>query len=263
MCLIIFGHEVHPEFRLLVAANRDEFHERPTAPAGLWPDAPEILAGRDLMSGGTWLGVTRSGRWAAVTNFRDGRDQRPDAISRGLLVADFLRGSTHPAAYVDSLLPRLNSFNGFNLLVGGPEGVAWLSNGVDSREGGDRPSLWLPPGVYGISNHLLDTPWPKVTKGKKALSTLLEADRSPSPDALLGLLMDRAYAADHDLPTTGVPLELERALSASFISTPAYGTRSSSALLVRRDGVIHFAERRFDAGGSTIGEDRFEIEPES
>lgn len=261
MCLILFAQDAHPEFGLVLAANRDEFHDRPTAPAGPWPDRTDILAGRDLRSGGTWLGVTSEGRWAAVTNVRDGAEQRQDATSRGGLVADFLIGSPDPLDYAEALAPRLDDYNGFNLLIGLGAEAVWVSNRSDSTSADARPPMRLPPGIYGVSNHLLDTPWPKVTRGKRELERLIRSNAAPSAEGLLSLLLDRAYAADHDLPETGVPSDLERALSAAFIITPEYGTRSSSALLIRRDGRIHFAERRFDAAGTPVGEEIFEIGP--
>ena len=261
MCLILFAHDVHPEFALVLAANRDEFHDRPTAPAGAWPDRPDILAGRDLRSGGTWLGVTSGGRWAAVTNVREGTEQRPDSVSRGHLVADFLESAADPMGYAEALAARMDEYNGFNLLVGLGEDAVWLSNRLrPTSNDGARP-VRLTAGIYGVSNHLLDTPWPKVTRGKLELERLLQPGKELTTDGLLSLLLDRAYAADHQLPDTGVPRDLERALSSAFITTPDYGTRSSSALLIRRNGRVNFAERRFDAAGAAIGEDRFEIAP--
>ena len=250
MCLILFAHRAHPRYRLVVAANRDEFYARPTAPAAPWPDAPEVVAGRDLRGGGTWMGIARSGRWAALTNYRDPAEQDHPGPSRGHLVADFLRAAVEPARYLEELLPRAAEYAGFNLLVGDADGVLWFSN----RAG--TPPVLLTPGVYGVSNHLLDTPWPKVLRGKRELARLL-ADGAVEADPLLDLLLDRAYAADHELPATGVGRERERVLSASFIASPGYGTRASTALLVEHDGSALLAERTFEQGAAEYRERRY------
>ena len=253
MCLILLAHEAHPRYRLVVAANRDEFYARPTAPAGWWEDAPGVLAGRDLRGGGTWMGVDRGGRWAAVTNYRDPGAERKDAPSRGELVGDFLRGGDSAAEYLARLRPRAGEYNGFNLLVGEPGTVLWLSNRAPAPRA-------LEPGVHGVSNHLLDTPWPKVERGKGALAAIL---REPRIDAepMLDLLLDRTVAADHQLPDTGVGLTLERALSTMFIATPEYGTRSSTALLVDREGGVLFVERTHRPGGGETDDRRFDFRP--
>lgn len=238
MCLILFAYEAHPSYRLVVAANRDEFRERPTAAANFWDDAPDVLAGRDLSRGGTWLGVTRGGRFAAVTNYRDSRAPDPDAPSRGHLVGDFLKGRETPAGYLSRIAAVGGQFNGFNLLAGDADSLHYYSN----RGGPPRP---LAPGVYGLSNHLLDTPWPKVEAGKRALSALISAGEDLGPETLLQLLASRERAEDSRLPDTGVGVEVERALSPLFIDGPRYGTRSSTVLLAGRDGRSEFVERSF------------------
>ena len=245
MCLILLAHAAHPRYALVVAANRDEFYERPTAPAQPWAEAPQVLAGRDLRGGGTWLGVTTEGRFAAVTNVREPGRVRLDAPSRGELVGGFLTGDASPAAFLRGLEPRADAYNGFNLLLGEGRELWWFSN----RGGAPRR---LAPGVYGVSNHLLDTP--KVTRGKQRLQALLGAHDELPPDALLALLADAAPAADSELPETGVGREWERALSSAFIASPAYGTRSSTALLVERSGGATFVERSFAPGGEPAGE---------
>lgn len=251
MCLILFAYEVHPAYRLILAANRDEFYERPTAAAGFWPDAPEVLAGRDLLHGGTWLGVTRGGRFAAVTNYRDPAARLDGARSRGRLVADFLDGRESAAAYTRRLAARADDYNGFNLLAGDARELYYFSN-----RGG--PSARLAPGVYGLSNALLDTPWPKVLRGKRALAELTEAGDALAPETVVEILLDRVRAADRELPDTGVGVEVERVLSPLFIVSPGYGTRCSTVVLAQRDGNLTFVERSFGAGALT-GEVRHEF----
>lgn len=236
MCLILLAHDAHPRYRLVVAANRDELYARPAAPAAWWPDAPEVLAGRDLRGGGTWLGVTRGGRFAAVTNFRETALAAPDAPSRGHLVGGFLRGADTPGAYLGALAARAGEYAGFNLLVGEGGGLRWLG----SRGGAARA---LEPGVYGLSNALLDTPWPKVVRGKAGLAVALAGGGEVDPAALFRVLWDAEPAPDAHLPDTGVGLERERMLSSPFIRTPDYGTRASTVLLVGRDGRVRFVER--------------------
>lgn len=255
MCLILLAHEAHPRYRLVVAANRDEFHHRPTAPAHFWADAPGLLAGRDLRSGGTWMGVTRAGRWAAVTNVREVAPPPPEAPSRGELVAGFLRGSGSPAEHLRALSGRAGEYPGFNLLAGEEGRVAYLSN----RGGGP---LELAPGVYGVSNALLDTPWPKVERGKAVLREMVAEGGEIHPDALFRLLAESDPAPDAALPDTGVGVERERMLSSLFISSPEYGTRASTVLLVDRGGGALFVERTVEAGSGAGPEARFELSPE-
>ena len=240
MCLILFAHRAHPAYRLVVAANRDEWFRRPTAAAAFWADAPGIFAGRDLEHRGTWLGVTTTGRFAAITNFRDPGSHRPDAPSRGRLVSDFLRSSASPDSYLERLGPDAASYNGFSLLVGDGESLCYFSN----RENEVRS---LQPGVYGLSNSLLDVAWPKVRLGRERLARQL--DTRVDADALLALLDDTCTAPDAELPSTGVSLEWERKLSALRIVTDGYGTRSSTALLIGAEGEVSVAERSFDERG--------------
>jgi len=245
MCLIFVAHRLDPRYPLIVAANRDEFHARPTAAADWWADAPEVLAGRDLEAGGTWLGVSRGGRFAALTNYREPGLHRPDAPTRGNLVSDFLRGAERPADYLARVAAGGARYNGFSLFVGNGTALACYSN----RGGTARD---LTPGLYGLSNHLLDTPWFKVEEGKRALASLLERDVI-DPEALLELLADREIASDDELPDTGIARDWERRLSARFVSGAEYGTRSSTALLVDNQGRAQFVERSFDAAGMVIG----------
>lgn len=239
MCLILIAWRLHPEYPLVVAANRDEFFARPTAAATFWKDAPQVLAGRDLEAGGTWMGVTRTGRFAALTNYRDPAQNRSDAPSRGALVADFLGGDEAPRAYLERIDEYGRQCNGYNLLVSDGQTLWWSSN-----VGGKARAL--APGVYGISNHLLDTPWPKVGAGKTALAQAL--DGLPDDEALFRLLQDDGIHPDEHLPQTGVPLEWERLLSSAFVKSPDYGTRSSTVLCVGTDGWASFNEQTWLPG---------------
>jgi len=254
MCLILLAHQAHPAYRLIVAANRDEWFRRPTAPAGFWSDAPQLFAGRDLEQHGTWLGVTKGGRFAALTNFRDPGSQRSDAPSRGRLVSDFLRSDILPAEYLKQLRDAAKRYNGFSLLVGGGGSLHFFSN----REGTVRE---LGPGIYGLSNDVLDVPWPKVRLGKERLAAQL--GNCLNAEALLGLLDDRRAAPDDDLPRTGVSFEWERKLSSLRIVADGYGTRSSTALLIDAAGEVSFAERSFDESGAetSVVREQFTLEP--
>jgi len=250
MCLIIFAWRVHPDFPLVVAANRDEFHARPTAAARFWIDRPDILAGRDMEAMGTWLGVTRSGRFAAVTNYRDSSMTPRDATSRGVLASRYLEGGDSPSAFTTSVEGAGKAYRGFNFLAGDGAELWWVSN-----RGGHASRI--EPGVHGLSNHLLDTPWPKVTRGKQRMVEVLGL--APAVEPLLALLADTAQAAQGELPDTGIGLERERLLSAARIVSPAYGTRSSSALVVGADGTVRFAERAYGSDGADLDTLRYEF----
>lgn len=239
MCLILFAHRPGARIPLILAANRDEFYERPTAPAHFWVDAPDVLAGRDLKAGGTWCGVTRSARFAAVTNVREPGMELPTPRSRGDLVAGFLRGDESPARYLERVAGEADAYSGFNLLVGTAGVLYYFSN----REGTIRE---VPPGVHGLSNHRLDTPWPKVRLGRERLASLLDRE-VVEPDTFFELLLDETQALDEELPETGVGRALERVLSSAFIRTPRYGTRASTVLWFEGEGTVHFHERSFTA----------------
>jgi uncharacterized protein with NRDE domain len=243
--------ESHADYSVILAANRDEFYDRPTAPAAFWADAPSILAGRDLRAGGTWLGIDRNGRLAAVTNYRQGQREDPAPRSRGRLVSDFLTGSVGAQEHIMRVRREANLYNGFNLIASDASGFFYYSN----REGKVRR---LEPGVYGLSNHLLDTPWPKVTSAKSAFGTLLKARADELTSGLFTLLSDPSQAAEELLPSTGVSPEWERLLSSAFITSEGYGTRSSTVVLTGRDGGVRFIERSFGPGGRPGSEVRFE-----
>jgi uncharacterized protein with NRDE domain len=234
MCLIAFAWQPRPPFKLVVAANRDEFYERPTAAAHFWEDAPQLLAGRDLSAGGSWLGVTRDGRFAAVTNYREPGKLRADARSRGELVTEFLRAREPPGDYLRTHAGLGDRYNGFNLLVGDGHGLYYWSN----RAGAPRR---LSPGLYGLSNHQLDTPWPKVQRAKEGLRLWLAEGGSCLGD-LARVLADSEPAPDHLLPATGLGLEWERLLSAMLIASESYGTRCTTVVTWRQDGRIDFLE---------------------
>lgn len=225
MCLIVFAWQVVPGMPLMAAGNRDEFYDRPAKAAHWWEDHPQVYAGRDLQAGGTWMGVTRDGRFAAVTNIRAPSEKRTDAPSRGMLVADYLSGTDSPGTYVERVAMRAHQFNGFNLLVGDRNRLIWFSNAAGDDERNGRP---LTPGVYGVSNATLDTPWPKVIRTKAQFASLLCQD-APE-DAYFDMLADTTRASDCRLPRTGVSLEWERALSAVCIELPEYGTRASTVV---------------------------------
>jgi uncharacterized protein with NRDE domain len=252
MCLLILAWKTHPRYRLVLAGNRDEFHDRPTAPLGWWQDDPRILAGRDLKANGTWLGVARSGRFGVLTNYRDLQAPIEGAPTRGGLVTRFLTGATSPKEFLDDLRGAAPRYSGFNLLVGGPRALYYFSN-----RGPSAPQV-LASGVYGLSNHLLDTPWPKVKRTRARFTELLAQNDVRAEDAF-SILNDRELARDDELPSTGLPTDWERAVSAPFILNERYGTRCSSVLLVERNGRSILHERRFDSTGTQTGTTRFEF----
>lgn len=250
MCLILLAAQAHPRFPLIIAANRDEAYARPSSVAEFWAEHPGVFAGRDLEHGGTWLGLSREGRFTAVTNYRQGSPRVRAARSRGELTRNFLTGEVPPDIYVRGIEARGPvDYNGFSLICGTPQELWFYSN---RGAGAER----INPGVHGLSNHLLDEPWPKVTRGIAELSALLSADESVLTTRLLDLIADHGPAPDHLLPATGIELARERALSASFIAGEAYGTRASTVVLVERSGETLFIERTYGAGGKLAGEIR-------
>ncbi|MGA8258594.1 MAG: NRDE family protein [Arenicellales bacterium] len=247
MCLLFHCRDAHSRYPFILLANRDEFYERPTRSAEFWADAPGVLAGRDLRRGGTWLGITRSGRWAALTNFREPSDASFER-SRGDIVRAYLTGERGAREFAADLAHTAQDFDGFNLLFGDLGVSLWLSNRGDGLQS-------LGAGVYGLSNHLLETPWPKVVAGKRSLAAQLEGELVA--DRLFQPLADRRVH-DRDLPDTGAGPELERMLSSAFISSPHYGTRSSTLIMVNREGQVYFEERTYDnRTGGSIGPDEY------
>jgi uncharacterized protein with NRDE domain len=253
MCLILIAWRAHPRYPCVIAANRDEFFGRPTVEADWWPEPAGILAGRDLQAGGTWMGVSRSGRFAALTNFRDPARNQPNAPSRGALVTAFLEHDWPTGQGLKEIAQRGARCNPFNVLCS------------DGRELGVYESTTgharlLEPGVYALSNHLLDTPWPKVKQAKSRLAEALED--LPQSAAMLDLLRDTEPAVDDELPRTGVSLELERMLSSAFIVGDDYGTRSSTIVTTDNEGTIDFAEWTWDRSGDPAGMTRYQFQPQ-
>ena len=261
MCLAVIALAAYPRFRAVIAANRDEFHARPAAPAHWWDECTgagagagsRVLAGRDLQAGGTWLGITGQGRWAFVTNVREPARHDPQAPSRGVLVPAILRDGRDPAAALASTVAGAAGFNGFNVVAG---------DGLHAAFGSNRAAAaiqTLPPGLHGVSNAQLDTPWPKLARVKAGVARWIESG-APDPRALWEVLADRTIAPDAELPATGLPLERERLVSAPFIVSDTYGTRCSTIIALGRDGSVHFAERSFDPEGRITGEVTYRFE---
>lgn len=247
MCLIVFAHQIHPEYPLALAANRDEFYQRPARPAHFWEQRPSLLAGRDELLGGTWLGISRNGRFAAVTNYREG--QQPAAPrSRGELPLNFLTGHDSALAYALGIREHDDDYNGYNLLMHDGEQLVYCGN----RHPRIEP---LAPGLYGLSNHLLDTPWPKVRLAKTNLQALL-SQHELSPETLLRTISHREPFSDNELSKTRVHPNWKLSLSPPFIDTDGYGTRSSTALLISNTGKVRFLEQNYDRG-STLGAPRY------
>jgi uncharacterized protein with NRDE domain len=238
MCLIFLSINNHPKYKLIVAANRDEFYNRQTAPAHFWKDHPEIIGGRDLEASGTWMGMNINGRISLVTNYRDPANINPQAPSRGQLVSDYLINRVSPFDYLQEISARASQYNGFNLFAGTPDELWYLSN---YKSGIQK----LDSGIYGLSNHLLDTSWPKVQRGKEKFKSILTS-KVLSSDALFELLYDESRADDQNLPDTGIGLERERALSSMFIKTNGYGTRCSTVVLIDYQNNVQYSERTYD-----------------
>lgn len=253
MCLLSFAIDSHPHYCLVLAANRDENFVRPTAPARFWDDVPQILAGRDLEAGGTWLGVSRNGRLAALTNYYGSDEYAPDKLSRGQLITDFLRGNFSADDYGEHLRRTGDYYNGFGLVFCDGSRFHYFTN--------RGPSLFdIPAGVHGLSNHLLDTHWPKVIAVKSGLHHIISNDRIIDPEELFTLLSDRTRYVDEQLPDTGVGIERERTLSSIFVSRPEFGTRCSTVILIDRTNRMTFLERSFDAQQNSTGTVEFYLD---
>lgn len=244
MCLIVFAYDCHPVYRLILGANRDEYRDRPTDPCRFWNDAPHLLAGRDRLAGGTWLGVTTGGKLAALSNYRDPRHAFASDLSRGNLVAGFLKDELMtPADFLGVLTRDGERYDGFNLLYGIAGELHYFTN----RGGSSGP---VAPGIHALSNHLLDTRWPKAAAARSRLEAILP-QTGIDPEQILAALSDPAPFAAGLLPDTGVGPERERLLSPIFIDDEAYGTRSTTALLIDRTGRVTLVERSFDRSRKT------------
>lgn len=250
MCLIAFAWQSHPEYKLVLVANRDEFHRRPSQALHWWPDKPDVLAGRDLQASGTWLAANRKGRFATVTNYRE--QQRPDRKlrSRGELVSNFVTSDVSASEFVNSISGE--KYAGFNFLAADNEELVYVSNR------GDGPTR-LPPGIYGLSNASLDTPWSKLVRSREKLRALIDSN-AINETTLMELVADRTTAPVSDVEAGSLPFEFAKALTAPFIVSPDYGTRCSTTLLWSRTHKIAVSERRFNEFGMSIGESRVSFE---
>jgi uncharacterized protein with NRDE domain len=254
MCLLVLGWNTHPRYRLVVAANRDEYHDRPAAALGPWAAPNDILAGRDLRAGGTWLGIDRRRRFGVVTNFRDLVRPPPDAASRGELIPRYLAAATGPGAYLTGLERDAPAYGGFNLLLADAESLWYGSNR------GAPFARALAPGIHGLSNERLDTPWPKLLRVRRGFERWLRTEGSAEDDELFALLGDRSPATDEEgLPSTGVAPQWERILSSPFVQHETYGTRCSTVLAIEPSGAFYLAERRFDPSGALMGETEYRL----
>lgn len=237
MCLITFAYKKHKKYKLIIVANRDEFYQRPTAPASWWTDEPSILAGRDLRGNGTWVGFNKNGRFAALTNYRDGFNEQKNAPSRGHLVTSFLLSQNDSREDLQALTQTAALYNGYNLLTFDGENLGYYSNQIKT------PKI-LESGIYGLSNSTLDVGWPKVNKAVSGLESLLQQDDFQI-DKAFEMMQNKVTAPDEDLPNTNIPIKWERLLSAMYIESPDYGTRCSTVFLLDYDGNYHFEERSY------------------
>lgn len=260
MCIAYLSISAHPRWPLFIAANRDEFHQRASRPAAPWPDRPDIIAGIDCLGKGSWLGMTRQGRYALLTNYRDPSRLIPDAPSRGELVSQYLTNQESPASYARRVHDAGSAYNGFNLIVGDPDTACYVGN-----QAGQAMPQPLQPGRYILSNHLLDTPWPKAERLRTALDSFPLDGLEQSLTPVFEILKDGTPAQDHALPSTGLTLERERLLSSPFIVSPDYGTRCSTVIAVHASGRVFFSEVSYDESGrSTQRHDRpFSLVPRS
>lgn len=248
MCLIVFAHQVDSDYPLLVAANRDEFYARPTAPSRFWPDHPDLLAGKDELAGGTWMGMTRQGRFAAITNYRDPAATQPKARSRGQLTLDYLTGTQSPKDFIEQYQGATDDFADFNLLLGDGDELWYFTSLANSQA-----SRRLPPGVYGLSNAELDTPWPKVILGKGQLQKLLDS-QPVTHDSLMATISDHETASGEVLKQLDLDSGMDQLLSAQFICAGTYGTRSCTTLFKEATGQVSWREEYFNEQGATFGE---------
>lgn len=251
MCLLLISFNTHPEYPLIVAANRDEFYQRPTEKAHFWKDHPGLLAGQDLEAGGTWLGITKTGRFAAVTNYRDMRLLKTNTVSRGALTTNFLNSDLTPIKFGNDLISTSDQYNGYNLLFSDMETLYYFSNQTKKLK-------QLNEGVYGLSNHLLDTPWPKVLNSKEAFVEAT-SEGNIEIDDLFKILSDEKEAPDDQLPDTGLSRELEKTISPVFVKSELYGTRSSTIILINSINEVLFIEKSLDTETDLWVESQFQF----
>ncbi len=235
MCLIVIGYNYHPDYKLVFAANRDEFYQRPSSPADFWNDEPSLLGGKDLKEGGTWCGITKNGRFAAITNYRDMKTIKKDALSRGRIVTDFLLGTSSPEFYSKGLKESSDLYNGYGLLFGDVNELLFFSSQT-------KKTTKMKKGIHGLSNHLLDTPWFKVRRGKELLKKAIDKGDTLVDDLFL-MLSDKTISPENELPDTGLPKEIEKSISSIFVETPDYGTRSSTVILIDKKDNVTFIEK--------------------
>ncbi|MEX0719875.1 MAG: NRDE family protein [Balneolaceae bacterium] len=250
MCLIVFAYKSHPEYDLVLATNRDEFYGRPTRPAQFWADekSPDILAGKDLEAGGTWMGIHKNGSWAAVTNYRDPSIIKENPPSRGELVLNYLRGNMQAMDYLQDVTTRASEYRGFNLLL-------WDESGFYHYSNQSKIVSKIKAGIHGLSNAFLNTDWPKLKIAKSQLEQITRKG-DIQKEALFQLLQNEQKAPENELPVTGIPQHLEKAVSSVFIKTESYGTRCSTLLLIDKEGMVDFTERSFKPGTSDISDER-------
>lgn len=251
MCLIVLANNVHPKYKFVFAANRDEFYNRPTEQAKFWDDNPNLLAGKDVKAGGTWLGITKNGRFAAITNYRDMKSIKEDAPSRGKITIDYLLSNSSPEDFYNSIKSKMSNYNGFNFICGSLDELYYFSNKKEELRKIDN-------GIHGLSNSLLDTPWLKVEKSKEKLKNLL-ANEEVHPWEVLSILSDTTLAKDDELPDTGIGLEWERILSSVFIKSDNYGTRCSTVIMVDYDDNVVFVEKTYFANFGTFSTKDFKF----
>lgn len=255
MCLIVFSYRTHPKYELIVAANRDEFYKRPTREAHFWENYPELLAGKDMEAGGTWMGISKDGRFGALTNYRDLNNLKQNPPSRGELVTNYLAQKTNTTSYLKSIRHKSPLYNGFNLLLSDEEDMYHFSNHT-------MEVSVIEPGIHGVSNAVLDTPWTKLEQAKNDLKIATSSETVDTED-LFKLLTNDLPAPDKDLPETGLSYELEKVVSSIFIKSENYGTLCSTLLLSDYDGNVEYIERRFDRDQNRIlstNQFQFEIE---
>ncbi len=259
MCIILFSYKHPPGYKLVIGTNRDEFLDRPTSPLGYFDEKKNILAGRDLRGGGTWFGVHLNGKHGAITNYRDPALNNRSCLSRGLIIKDYLEGGESPKDFIRNLSKNGSLYNGFNILVGDLNTLYFFSNVTGSTQ-------LLTPGLYGLSNHLLDTPWPKVKRGKDMLEKALARPEPKLQPSVFSLLKDISTPPEEELPITGVGIEWERILSTIFISSPSYGTRSSTFLSITERNEVTIVEKTFShnkQGAFDSGKNTFSFTPGS